>query len=119
MEPRITIVDGTDVAIVEDGRISNAQDALDLLATLSHVHGCTKAVLDKGGIAEDFFDLRTGLAGEVMQKFINYGFAAAIVGDFSGYESRSLRDFMRESNEGRHLLFVADRQDAIARLQNL
>lgn len=121
MEPRITAIEGTDIAIVEsDGVIvQNAQDALDLLATLGYVHQCRKAAFDKASIAEDFFDLRTGLAGEVMQKFVNYGFAAAICGDFTGYTSKSLRDYMYECNQGRHLLFVADRQEGVDRLRRL
>lgn len=121
MEPRITVVEGTDIATVESDNviIGNAQDALDLLATLGYVHQCRKAVLDKGSINEDFFELRTGLAGEVMQKFVNYNFAAAICGDFSRYTSKSLRDYIYECNQGRHLLFVADRQEAVDRLRAL
>ncbi|WP_027346126.1 DUF4180 domain-containing protein [Hamadaea tsunoensis] len=59
-------------------------------------------------LTEDFFTLRTRLAGEIAQKFVNYRLRLAIVGDISAYEARSeaLRDFVRESNRGRHLWFV-------------
>jgi hypothetical protein len=46
----------------------------------------------------DFFNLTTGLAGEILQKFSNYRMRLAVLGDFSDIESKSLRDFIRESN---------------------
>ena len=61
-------------------------------------------------LGEGFLDLRTRIAGEVIQKFVNYGFQVAFVGDVSAAIARStaLRDFVRESNRGRHVWFVAD-----------
>lgn len=57
-----------------------------------------------------FLDLKTRLAGEVLQKFVNYGLQVAIVGDVSTGFARSaaLRDFVRESNRGRSVWFVED-----------
>lgn len=57
-----------------------------------------------------FLDLSTRLAGEVIQKFVNYGFQVAFVGDVSAAaaRSRALRDFIAESNRGRHVWFVGD-----------
>ena len=57
-----------------------------------------------------FFTLSSGVAGEFVQKFANYGLRLAIVGDISEplAQSGSLRDFVRESNRGRHVWFVAD-----------
>lgn len=61
-------------------------------------------------LAEDFFRLRTGLAGEAIQKFVNYRLRLAIVGDVSAFarDSAALRDFINESNRGRHVWFVED-----------
>ncbi len=61
-------------------------------------------------LGEGFLDLRTRIAGEVIQKFVNYGFQVAFVGDVSAAVARStaLRDFVRESNRGHHVWFVAD-----------
>ncbi|MDF2629629.1 MAG: cytoplasmic protein [Symbiobacteriaceae bacterium] len=120
MEARITKVEGTDIARVEGSGvvIGEVQDALDLMATVRYHHGCDKAVLDKATITEDFFQLRTGLAGEILQKFTNYGFVVAIFGDFSVYESKALRDFIYESNQGRQVYFAPDQQSAVERLQN-
>ena len=89
------------------------------MAAVHYGHGCDRAVIDKGCIVEDFFDLRTGLAGEILQTFTNYRFALAIVGDFSGCGSRALRDFIYESNQGRRVFFLPDRETALERLSRV
>ena len=65
-----------------------------------------------------FFDLRTGVAGELVQKFANYGQRLAVVGDIGAYlgVSGALRDFVGEANRGRHVWFVADEAELEARL---
>jgi hypothetical protein len=62
--------------------------------------------------------LRTGNAGEMVQKFVTYQFAAAIVGDTSQLESesKSLRDFIRESNQRGSIWFLANKDELQARL---
>ena len=121
MAIHISKIEGTDAARVESPEviIRTAQDALDLMAAISYSHDCSKVIIDKACISEDFFDLRTGLAGEILQKFTNYGFALAIVGDFSGYGSRGLRDFIYQSNQGRQVFFVPDIQTALERLSQV
>ena len=79
--------------------------------------GPSAMVLRKEQLSEDFFRLSTGLAGEVLQKFVNYQMKLAIVGDFSGYTSKPLQDFIRESNEGRHVCFQPDEGAALAWLE--
>lgn len=61
-------------------------------------------------LAPDFLTLGNRIAGNVIQKFVNYGVAVAFVGDVSGAvaASTALRDFVRESNRGRHVWFVDD-----------
>ena len=77
--------------------VSEAQDALDLMASLG---GARKMILHAGDLHPDFFDLSTRLAGEILQKFSTYAVQLAIVGDFSPYRSDSFRAFRRESNRG-------------------
>jgi hypothetical protein len=57
-----------------------------------------------------FFQLRSGLAGEVLQKAANYGFKFAVIGDISEYVAASdaLRDFVRECNRGNSIFFEPD-----------
>lgn len=40
----------------------------------------------------------------------------AIYGDFSRYTSKPLRDFIYESNRGRHCFFAASREEALRML---
>ncbi|UUY04411.1 DUF4180 domain-containing protein [Svornostia abyssi] len=65
-----------------------------------------------------FFDLRSGLAGEVVQTLANYRVGLALVGDVTEHVagSRALGDFVRESNRGRQLWFVTDEAELRARL---
>ena len=97
--------------------ISTPQDAMDVIAAVRYETGCEALILPKEALSEEFFRLSTGLAGEVLQKFTNYGMKLAIVGDFSGYTSKPLQDFIRESNEGRHVCFQPDEGAALAWLE--
>ncbi|MBP2028241.1 hypothetical protein J2Z35_002042 [Acetoanaerobium pronyense] len=72
--------------------------------------------MNKSALSEEFFDLKTSLAGDVLQKFINYRMKIAIIGDFSVYTSNSLRDFIYESNKGRDLFFLSDENEAMEKI---
>lgn len=101
------VFEGTEVVIWD------TQSALDLMMTVQYETGCSRLALPKQQIAEAFFDLRTGLAGEILQKFVNYRMKLAIYGDFSVYTSKALRDFIYESNQGRDICFASDRETAL------
>jgi hypothetical protein len=102
---------GSDVPIITD-----AQTALDLAATLFYEHECQRIAINKAAVTEDFFKLSTGVAGEIVQKLVNYRYRLAIIGDFSGYTSKPLRDYIYECNRGNHLFFVDSEQAAIEKL---
>ena len=109
---------GTLRALVHDGAtIATEQDGLDVIGSC-YGEDIDIVVLPTERLAEDFFRLRTGLAGAVLQKFQNYGLRVAIVGDIARFTETSapLRDFVRESNRGRHVLFVPDREALLAAL---
>ncbi len=109
---------GIDIAVVSSDRkvITDVQSALDLAMTVKYETGAANLVLDKGLICEDFFILSTGVAGEILQKFINYQVRAAIYGDYSRYTSKPLKDFIYESNQGKNFFFVATKEEAIQKL---
>lgn len=77
---------------------------------------CNKIALNKEAITEDFFILSSGIAGEILEKFITYKTKFAIIGDFSNYTSKPLKDFIYESNQGRNIFFVEDEEKAIEKL---
>lgn len=97
----------------EDVVITDAQSALDLLMSAKYDVGTKNIVIDKKLITEDFFILSRGLAGEILQKFVNYGGRIAIYGDYSHYTSKPLKDFIYESNKGKDVFFVASEDEAI------
>ncbi len=99
--------------------ISDGQTALDFMMSINYETGCHAIVINKDAITEDFFILSTRIAGEVLQKFINYHFKLAIVGDFSSYTSQALKDFIFESNNGKDIFFVCSKKDAIDKLSNV
>jgi len=93
-------------------RINNADDILDLMAIMGS-ENCSSILIRKNNLTDDFFDLKTGVAGEILQKFSNYFVKAAIVGDFSSYKSKSLQDFIRESNRGNSIFFTTSYDSAL------
>ena len=109
---------GMDIAVISSDEkvIVDVQSALDLAMTVNYETGAANIVLDKWLVCEDFFILGSGVAGEILQKFINYHVRAAIYGDYSRYTSKPLKDFIYESNQGRDFFFVATKEEAIQKL---
>ena len=96
--------------------ITDVQTALDVLMTAKYEAGTKNIVISKKLIVEDFFILSKGLAGEILQKYVNYGGRIAIYGDYSHYTSKPLKDFIYESNKGKDVFFVATQDEAIDKL---
>ncbi|GAB4019649.1 DUF4180 domain-containing protein [Spirosoma koreense] len=107
MNVELQHLNGTIVAqlVSNDVIINDAQDALDFLANCAY-QGATTIIIDRHNLAPDFFELRTGLAGEILQKFSTYDMKLTIVGDYSTVTSKSLRDFIYESNKMGRIRFV-------------
>jgi hypothetical protein len=97
---------------------TGAQPADPVAALRSCIErGMRALLLDHGALPVAFFDLRTGVAGELVQKLVNYGVRmAAVVPDLSVHSPR-FREFAREANAGRQFRFFATRQEAIDWLQ--
>lgn len=95
-----------------DVTISSAQQFLEVVMNLP----ADRVVIHQENMDEAFFDLRSGLAGEILQKAVNYRIRLAIVGDYSRYESKSLRDFIYESNQSNKIVFVGTVDEALKRL---
>jgi hypothetical protein len=81
--------------------VSGEHDAMDLIADALY-QGADLVVVPVERLSDDFFVLRSRVAGEIVQKFANYRLRLAVVGDISAYEGRStaLRDFVYETNRG-------------------
>ena len=100
--------------------LRTSQDAVDLMSAASERRAALIAIPVER-LGDDFFELRTRLAGEITQKFVMYGARVAIVGDISQKiaASDSLAAFVRESNRGHDLWFVEDLQTLANRLAEL
>lgn len=98
--------------ISEELIITSEQDGLDLLGDL-YYQGFDKVILHEKNIIPEFFDLKTGIAGEVLQKFSNYRMSLVIVGNFEKYQSKSLKQFILESNRTQSINFVENLDDAL------
>ncbi|MCI8630746.1 MAG: DUF4180 domain-containing protein [Firmicutes bacterium] len=112
---------GKDIALVsgEEKIITDAKSALDLAMTAKYECGAERIVIDKNVIAEDFFILSSGMAGEILQKFLNYRIKAAVFGDYAKYTSKPLKDFIYESNCGKDFFFLAAKEEAIQKLAEI
>lgn len=117
MEFKTHNIGGAPVAeiISEQVVVANVDDAIDLIGNLGY-NGFDKAIVHARNFTPAFFDLSTQLAGDVLQKFTNYRLRICIVGDFTNIESKSLRDFIFESNKGRQVNFVATFDEALTAL---
>lgn len=100
----------------EEVIMKDLQSALDLIMNISYEAQSNLIVINKEAIADKFFVLSSGLAGEILQKFINYHTKIAIYGDYSKYTSKPLKDFIYESNKGKDVFFVATKKEAIDKL---
>lgn len=102
-----------------DVRIAAAQDLLDLFVTAGYDCGCTGLIVYAQSLGDAFFDLKTRVAGELLQKCSNYRVRFAVVGDFSRYESKSLHDFIYECNKGNLVFFKSSVEEALDALTQI
>lgn len=102
----------------EGPRLRNSDDAVAVNGD-AMAQGAALTIIPVARLDPGFFQLRTGLAGEVAQKFVNYRQRLAIVGNIAALASRSatLRDFIYETNRGGALWFLATRDEVAERLE--
>lgn len=107
-ENELTAIHGTPALIVpEDGPpLGTVEAATEMLGDAAWGQ-VELVVIPVARLTDDFFELKTGLAGEVTQKYVNYRLRLAIIGDIESRvaESVSLNAWVTESNRGRQLWF--------------
>ncbi|MBB2915511.1 hypothetical protein FHS43_006832 [Streptosporangium becharense] len=106
------------VCASEGATLRGERDALDIIGEASYL-GADWVVVPAGRFDDDFFRLRTRVAGEIVQKFVNYRMGIAVLGDISRHTAASsaLRDFVREANRGTQVWFTPDIDDFQHRLE--
>jgi hypothetical protein len=92
-------------------------DLLDVIGEAS-AHQAELVLLPVERLPAEFFPLRSGVAGSLVQKFVNYRLRLAILGDVSVHVAGNdaVRDFVHEANRGRQLWFVATEDELNQRL---
>ena len=116
---KVSEIAGLRVGEYEGPLLSSERDALNVIGA-AFGEGTAWIVIPAGCLAPDFFRLSTRIAGEFIQKFVNYGHRLAILGDISAHVEKSdaLRDFVRETNKGHQVWFLPNREDFEARLRS-
>jgi hypothetical protein len=97
--------------------LGSDNDAVELLSA-AWGEGADFLLIPVTRLDNAFFDLKTGVAGNFVQKLVNYGSRCAIVGKIALHleRSRALRDFVMECNRGRQIWFVEDHEGLAGRL---
>ena len=112
LENKVKVVRIDDESIM----ISDEQSFLDVFMTISYETGENRFIISKDNLTEDFFNLSNKIAGNILQKAINYKMKLAIIGDFSNYNSTALKDFIYECNGGNDIFFVENELKALSLL---
>ena len=114
MEIKIHTIDNRKIAeiISDDIVLQTVEDAIDLIGNMSY-QGFDKLIIHEENMISDFFVLKNKIAGNILQKFSQYSMPLAIIGDFEKYESKSLNDFIFESNKGSQINFVTTIEDGL------
>ena len=114
MEIKIHTIDDRKIAeIISDNIVlQTVEDAVDLIGNMSY-QGFDKLIIHEENMIPDFFELKNKIAGNILQKFSQYSMPLAIIGDFEKYESKSLNDFIFESNKGKLINFVTTVEDGL------
>ena len=92
--------------------LSSAQDALDLVGGCGE-YEVSRLLIPEGCLSEEFYNLKTGLAGEVLLKFSNYRIKAAAVIPGEHLGQGKFYEFALETNRGRDFRIFPDRQKAV------
>jgi hypothetical protein len=97
--------------------LRTGRDATDLIGETRSVDATILAV-PMARLDPEFFRLRTGIAGEFVQKFVNYGVHLVVLGKTSelASQSKALHDFIYESNQRDSVWFLADRMELEVKL---
>ncbi|RZT26677.1 uncharacterized protein DUF4180 [Kribbella sp. VKM Ac-2569] len=105
---------------VSDTALTDESDAVQLIVDAHYAHQAEWIAVAPEQLGDEFFELSSGRAGAITQKFVTYQMGLAVVGDISERvaASKPLADWVRESNRGRNLLFAADLGELKDQLQD-
>jgi hypothetical protein len=98
-------------------KIDGRQRGLDVIGDALGL-GATMIAVPVARLGGAFFDLRTGVAGEISQISVNYRLRLAVLGDIAEHVacSNAFRDWVTECNRRNDLWFVGSIEELRERL---
>ncbi|HML48183.1 MAG TPA: DUF4180 domain-containing protein [Clostridia bacterium] len=102
--------DGQTYVTVTGGQIASERDGIALVSACAE-HGTNLLMLPAACLSDDFLRLSTRVAGEVLQKLVNYNIKAAAVFD-AGQTGPRFREFLLETNRGQAFRVYPNMEDA-------
>ena len=81
--------------------------------------GAHQLLLDEGALPPAFFDVSTGVAGDLVQRLTLYGIRMAAVVPDPALHSRSFQEFAHEANQGTQFRFFRTRDQAAEWLESM
>jgi len=109
----VHLVSGTARPVLECvSGLERADDALELIVSCRE-HGTRRLLLPSQAFPPAFFDLRSGFAGEFVQKLVNYHLrVGAVFETEEGYSGR-FREYLSEARRGQQFRVFDTRTEAI------
>ncbi len=106
------------VVFAEAGPMLKDENDVSLFIAPAFEHEAGMIALPVNRLDAAFFQLRSGIAGAVLQKFVNYHLRVALLGDISPWlaQSNALQDFVREANRGEQIWFLSSLAELNQRL---
>ena len=92
--------------------VSSEQDAVDLIGFCGY-HQTNNLLLYTDNVDESFFDLKSQLAGKVLQKCMNYYMRVAMVLSLDIKDNKRFSEMVLETNKGNHFRIFKTRDEAI------
>jgi hypothetical protein len=102
-EPRVLVATEAGISIRSLGDISN---------TIGACYGTEGLILTEENLCPEFFDLRSGLAGELFQKFENYQLRLAIIAPAPERYGARFKELAREHRSHNRIRIVDSRDEA-------
>jgi PadR family transcriptional regulator, regulatory protein AphA len=91
--------------------LSTEQEALDLIS-LGWEHETQFLIIHYDALSEDFFKLKTKVAGDIIQKFVNYGIKVAAIIPKETMEKGRFKEMALETNKGNHFRMYGSKEEA-------
>jgi len=112
----IAVHNENDVTFVEckpsERLISSEQDAVDLIGLCGY-HQTNNLLLFAKNVDESFFDLKCKLAGEILQKCMNYYMRLAMVLPSDVENNKRFNEMALETNKGNYFRIFKTREEAV------